>query len=801
MEEAEQARHSKSHKNGKQQGAVVRSRHHKTRKSKRKPPSATQDSQSPIKTAGASDTSSLSSPTIINAGGGQSLIHKRRTKAACSHDDTSHDNESLATRETLDVSTISPGAFPVSGPNSSAIHDETPDRNNIIDETENVDDTHDLVVAAKVVPDQEEMEAEMKQHLESKIKEEVAMRFMIEGRAPVLAEAVRTSNYKARWRTWGCVLFVVILIIVATVIVVVTTKKQEENNQSPSVEKDISHQQDENNSPSVSNNTTATVVTCLGSTPIQQGQAAISSWIDQGTRPDGLVYSSACTFEQVSGPSTWFSLIGTGDVYVVSTCSKDLSFDSAISVTTGPCANLQCVGYADFTQGYCRESSYGAATVLFRTDVGIPYYIGVEGINSPTHWNFTLSITTVVHTPPNSDCSNSIVIEPGESIVRGTITNATQNRHFNNTCTMTGDLPSVWYTMVGTGDVFEISTCNSDLTFDAGISVSTGSCEDTDRECLVSTTYDSYACLENPYISARVSFLSQFGVEYFLQVHPAIMSSWNGDFALDISIGEPPGNDNCSSATLVEAGTSSVLGSISHSTWDTNMNIMCSLGTWDTKIVWYSLIGTGEIHSISTCSSVLTFDSTISVMTGDCSSLECLIPGMDVQRDCPEAPYRAATILLRTEVGVEYFIAVEATNYTWEGEFSLGVSVVEPLPNDECSGATDIQANAGPIYGTTRGATSSTNMYSDPRPDLWYRMVGNGTNTVASICGEATTYDPITEVFQGDEGYCNQTLIASTVEEDSCRLEWYAILGVTYYIRVSGWCGDEDQFELQVTFV
>lgn len=791
---------------------AAHSRNRKSRKQAKKATLATLDQSSKEDAAASEDTCNAASsplglfpptaPSTITNAAGQSLDKGRTNQVASSHhDDTSIDNEALETLETWDVTTISPGAFPVDGPNRSA-NLETIDPNHSMDETEDVDDLSQIIIAAKVVPDADEMEAEIKTRLTKEIKEEVTMRLMIEGRPPVIAEAVKASpNQKVKWRKWGCVLLVAIFIIVGTVIAVVVTRKQDGNNDTSSQVKDASPQ-DENKSSSESKDTSPSADACLGATPIQQNQMTISSWIDPTTRPDGLVYSSACADELVSGPMTWFSLVGTGDAYVVSTCSRDLHFDSAISVATGSCDNLQCIGFADFTQGECTESSYGAATVLFRTDVGIPYYIGVEGINSPSLWNFTLSITTVVNAPVNSDCSNSIVIKPGESLVRGTITNATENRHFNTSCAMTAGLPIVWYSLIGTGDVFEVSTCTSDLNFDSGISVSAGSCEDL--ECIVDTTYDPYVCLETEYSSARVSFLAEVGVEYFLQVH-STGSTWNGDFDLVVSSGQPPANDNCSTATIVEAGTSSVMGSISYSTWDTNMNILCSFGSWDTKIVWYSLIGTGDLYAISTCSSVLTFDSTISILTGACDSLECLIPGLDIQRDCPEAPYRAARVLLPTEIGVEYLIAVEATNYTWQGDFALDISTVEPLPNDECAGAIEIQTNTGPVYGTTMDATPSIFVSSDPffypSPDVWYRMVGSGLKTVASVCGDGTTYDAVVEIFEGNAEYCNQTLIATTNDDGSCTLQWFAIDEVIYYLRVSGWCGDGDQFELSVTLM
>ena len=129
------------------------------------------------------------------------------------------------------------------------------------------------------------------------------------------------------------------------------------------------------------------------------------------------------------------------------------------------------------------------------------------------------------------------------------------------------------------------------------------------------------------------------------------------------------------------------------------------------------------------------------------------------------------------------------------------ISTVVRVTSEECSGALDIEANTGPLYGTTMNATSFPYMYPISSPDIWYRFVGNGATTLASLCSTATTYDAEVEIYGGDVERCNATLITTTYYDASCKLQWYAPLGVVYYIRVSGWCGDGDQFGLTVTLL
>jgi hypothetical protein len=182
-----------------------------------------------------------------------------------------------------------------------------------------------------------------------------------------------------------------------------------------------------------------------------------------------------------------------------------------------------------------------------------------------------------------------------------------------------------------------------------------------------------------------------------------------------------------------------------------------------------------------------------------------MIPGGLIQEDCREASHFAARTLLRTEIGVQYFIAVEATSYTWKGEFTLNISALDSPPNDECSNATDILSSNGSISGTTMAATTPTYFTSNilfffDLPDVWYRIVGNGVMIAASLCPDATVNGTILQIYEGDKDNCANKRVDNSTNVESCQLEWFAELGVIYYIRVIG-SMLADHFELRVKFI
>jgi hypothetical protein len=122
----------------------------------------------------------------------------------------------------------------------------------------------------------------------------------------------------------------------------------------------------------------------------------------------------------------------------------------------------------------------------------------------------------------------------------------------------------------------------------------------------------------------------------------------------------------------------------------------------------------------------------------------------------------------------------------------------EPLPNDECGGAIELDEGAEEF--STVGATTS-DVPLDPACnegfglsfDLWYyhQSSGNGIATV-STCGEAN-YDTRLAVYSG----CPETggtLIACNDDSPKCpgftsQLSFPAVCGGVYYIRVGGYSG------------
>lgn len=88
--------------------------------------------------------------------------------------------------------------------------------------------------------------------------------------------------------------------------------------------------------------------------------------------------------------------------------------------------------------------------------------------------DFTLELSRV-ETPANDEWLGAVLIQPDNRTIIGSLANATRTVDIDISCDYSFDAPGVWFSMIGTGEVYSISTCSSDLTFNAALSVSTGS--------------------------------------------------------------------------------------------------------------------------------------------------------------------------------------------------------------------------------------------------------------------------------------------------------------------------------------
>ena len=459
--------------------------------------------------------------------------------------------------------------------------------------------------------------------------------------------------------------------------------------------------------------------------------------------------------------------------------------------------------------------------------------------------------------------------------------------------------PGVWYSFAGTGEAVNAETCGS--LYDTRLSIFEGSCEAP--ACVISN--DDFCGLQS-----TVEWNAVEGVTYLVLVH-----GWNimsGEFILTISSGDGfqieadtdldgildlddncvdianpdqadadgdgvgdacefpvvdpdmPENDLCEGAIdlffekqLGANGavllSSLVMGSTVRATRDIDSSF-CGAST--APGVWYSLTGTGALITAETCGVFSDYDTRLSVYTGDCVALDCVVSNDDA---CTNANGCCKSIVeWNSEVGITYRILVHGFS-SRSGNYELLVTSGDAPPvfeddddndgilnavdngplipnpgqddvdgdglgdacddvvinpnapeNDFCADADALifaeEINAAgelSLMATVEGSTffasqdpESAGCGASSAPGVWYSLVGAGEGMRAETCG--SVYDTRLSVY---EGSCDAPLCV-TSNDDACGLqtivEWNAQEGVTYWILVHGFSTGAGDYVLLV---
>lgn len=227
---------------------------------------------------------------------------------------------------------------------------------------------------------------------------------------------------------------------------------------------------------------------------------------------------------------------GTGTLLTASLCNDDTDYDTAISVFTGDCVDLECVaGNNDSDRSECGLKS----ELTWLTKPGRTYYLLIHGYDTRVG-NFGLVMNEPEPAVSNDYCVDALPLLPSSNVITGSTIDATMDDTLP--CSdIEQNGPGVFYTVVGTGERLVASTCNTNenqgTSLDTKISVFTGSCGN-----LTCTLADDDYCD----LQSRLVWLSEANTTYYIMVHG---EDSVGDFHLVVDNFVPEStNDFCSSA-------------------------------------------------------------------------------------------------------------------------------------------------------------------------------------------------------------------------------------------------------------
>ncbi len=161
-------------------------------------------------------------------------------------------------------------------------------------------------------------------------------------------------------------------------------------------------------------------------------------------------------------PGVWYRIAGNGDDYIASLCNT--SWDSKISVFSGTCTNLTCVGGMDDNGPACASS---AASYSWTSVIGETYYILVHGYSSTNAFDLEVTCTPPIINP--GPCTNTSFYTSTTMPTQTIPTKTISCQYAGEYTTWTGGEVGVTYT-VGSSNANDWITIRRD-TYDGPVEV------------------------------------------------------------------------------------------------------------------------------------------------------------------------------------------------------------------------------------------------------------------------------------------------------------------------------------------
>ena len=337
----------------------------------------------------------------------------------------------------------------------------------------------------------------------------------------------------------------------------------------------------------------------------------------------------------------------------------------------------------------------------------------------------------------------------------------------------------LWFSVEGTGDILEVSTCGSLLDLDTQISVFGNGCDSL--ECIGGTGQD-YPCGDNGSVSWKTE------IEEIYQIYVSGRSSRVGDFVLNINDVPVQDGYTCDGSLPLDLGSTSIESSTIKAPSEP---VDLCYGNSSVRGFWHSFVGTGKAMRISVCNEKTDFDARVSIFTGSCDGLSCVA---HTGSRCGKND----EILVTTHVGVTYYLFVHGPDSFTIGNYLLTIDVAEI--NDSCGSASilDLTSSAQQYFGSTLSASNSAAIgcsgseeLISESPALWYTFSGTGKVVTFSTCSYLTDFNTDVRIFSGS---CSELGCVSNVENIKANadcgqrsgISFQSISDEVYYARIGG---------------
>ncbi len=462
-----------------------------------------------------------------------------------------------------------------------------------------------------------------------------------------------------------------------------------------------------------------------------------------------------CGNVDLSGDGVWYEIENIAGFYKAELLLGYTDFLGQVAVYRNVDNDLICD----------RGSSTGS--VVWLAEATQKYNVYVTGTNE-TAGDFDLFLGR------NKDASCTFATRVDPNSVGYLASTTFENPQNVESCGYTGyhTAPGLWFSVIGTGEMLEVSTCGSLLDLDTQISVFGNSCDAL--ECIGGTGQD-FPCGAN----GSVRWQTEMGEVY--NIYVSGRASRVGDFILNINEAPVADGYTCDGSLPMELGTTTFQ---SNTTGAPSESVDLCSGPRAVRGAWHKFVGTGTTMKFSVCNDGTDFDARVSLFTGSCGQLSCVANTESVCGENDE-------ILVTTHVGMDYYLFVHGSDSVSIGNYLL--TIEEAQINDSCGVSSPLELTGSPQYfGSTLSASNSTAIGCSGEAmveskGLWYSFVGTGEQISLSTCASETDFSTDIRVYSGS---CSEFVCIPDVSVTKCGEQSMASFRSTidevYYARIGG---------------
>jgi subtilisin-like proprotein convertase family protein len=247
---------------------------------------------------------------------------------------------------------------------------------------------------------------------------------------------------------------------------------------------------------------------CANAQPMTVGQTVRGN---TSAATSDTAAQTGCGASATTQRGVWFRVAGTGDVLQASTCTPNTGSNTIISVFSGVCGSLTCIGNnATTTCGASVRDD--TAVVVFPSTAGVDVYILVSNDTNGAG-EFALAVTSLGPPISNDTCATATPVSL-PSTTPATNVGATNDAGLPTCSGLSTWNNGVWFRFTGNGNRVSASTCHPNTVLNTRVYVFTGSC--AAPVCVGANATASPAC--TPSTAATVTFCAAAGQEYYVLV-------------------------------------------------------------------------------------------------------------------------------------------------------------------------------------------------------------------------------------------------------------------------------------------